>query len=275
RAGWHRAGHCMPPGTLSSAAVRVAILSDVHGNTMALRAVLADLAGQADLVVANGDIVAYGPSPAETLDLMRSLPNVQFVSGNNDRNLVERRWEQPPADGWEAEAFANLRWTAERIGPEGLEFLATWPFERRLPLRPAVLVVHACPFADNVGMFPWTTDSDLRSMVDAVAEDVIVCGHTHLLMDRNLPNKRVISDGSAGFPFDRDCRPSYIVLDDGAGQLRVEVRRVAYNVDAAVRDVAASDAPFGQVIAYQMRHAALMPKHQSDYLRQDLVRYSE
>src|SRR5690348_914004 len=112
--------------------MRVAVLSDVHGNARALEAVLDDIAG-VDLIVANGDLLAYGPRPAETLAILRSVPGVRYVSGNNDRNLVERRWESHPKDGWEAEAFANLRWTADAVGVDGLEFLATWPFEQHLP----------------------------------------------------------------------------------------------------------------------------------------------
>src|SRR5437870_1522211 len=99
--------------------MRVAVLSDVHGNVRALQAALART-DDVDLIVANGDLLAYGPRPADTLELLSSLPNVIYVSGNNDRNLVERRWEVRPSDGWEAEAFANLRWTAEDIGADGL-----------------------------------------------------------------------------------------------------------------------------------------------------------
>src|SRR5487761_873380 len=107
--------------------MRVAVLSDVHGNVHALEAVLAEVP-DVDLLVANGDMLAYGHRPAETLALLQALPRVMFVSGNNDRNLVERRWESTPSDGWEAEAFANLRWTAGEIGSDGLDFLAGWPF---------------------------------------------------------------------------------------------------------------------------------------------------
>jgi len=254
--------------------MRVAVLSDVHGNLRALEAVLAD-AGDVDVVVANGDLLAYGPSPRETLELLRSLPSVKFVSGNNDRYLWERRWLQPPSDGWEAEAFENLHWTAEAIGPEGIEFVASWPAGQHLELGPGTLVVHASPVADNVGMFPWTPDGQLSHLVRSVEEQVVVCGHTHLLMDRQVPGHRVISDGSAGCPFDHDRRPSYLLLDDSGGRLKAEGRRVEYDVKAAVADVEASGAPFAQVIAYQMVHATLMPKHETDYLRRDLVRYAE
>ncbi|HLG70371.1 MAG TPA: metallophosphoesterase family protein [Chloroflexota bacterium] len=246
--------------------MRVAVLSDVHGNAGALAAVLDD-AGSVDVVVANGDLLAYGPSPAETLEMLRSLPNVVFVSGNNDRYLVERRWEAQPGDRWEAESFANLRWTAERIGAEGLEYLAGWPFQQHLDFGPGTLVVHASPLADNIGMFPWTPDSQLSHMLQDVDESLVVCGHTHLVMDRHPDQHRVISDGSAGFPFDHDVRPSYLILDDSGGRVKVEVRRVSYDVTAGIRELEQRHVPFAQVIAFQMRHGALMPKHETDYLR--------
>jgi putative phosphoesterase len=254
--------------------MRLAVLSDVHGNVRALEAVLADM-GQVDLVVANGDLLAYGPNPAETLAALRDLPNALFVSGNNDRYLIERRWETTPSDGWEAEAFANLRWTAETIGADGLEFVASWPFEQHIAVGDGALVVHASPLADNIGMFPWTPDSQLGHMVRHVQEPLVVCGHTHLVMDRRPDGRRIISDGSAGFPFDRDVRPSYVILDDSRGQVELDVRRVGYDAAAAIRDLERNDVPFAQVIAFQIHNAALMPKHETDYARRDLVRYAE
>jgi putative phosphoesterase len=192
--------------------MRVAVLSDVHGNLRALEAVLADM-GQVDVVVANGDLLAFGPDPAGTLDTLRRLPNVIFVSGNNDRYLVERRWEGRPSDGWEAEAFANLHWTAEAIGREGIAFVESWPFQQRLDLGGGALVVHASPIADNVGMFPWTPDSQLGHMLRDVDEPLVICGHTHLVMDRQPDNHRVISDGSGGFPFDRNEVVGKVILE--------------------------------------------------------------
>ncbi|HEX6510875.1 MAG TPA: metallophosphoesterase family protein [Chloroflexota bacterium] len=254
--------------------MRLAVLSDVHGNARALEAVLTDARGS-DLLVANGDLLAFGPQPAETLAMLRAVPNLMFVSGNNDRNLVERRWERRPADGWEAEAFANLRWTADEIGPVGVELVASWPFDLRLDFGPGVRVVHASPLADTIGMFPWTPDAQLSHMVRDVPEPLVICGHTHLAMDRQLDRHRVISDGSAGFPFDHDLRPSYILLDDAGGQVALEVRRVEYDEEAAIREVEARQVPFGEVIVYQMRHAGLMPKHETGYARRDLVRYVE
>ncbi len=94
-------------------------------------------------------------------------------------------------------------------------------------------------------------------------------------MDRAIPGHRIVSDGSAGFPFDRDLRPSYLLLDDERGPLRIEARRVRYEVEAAVRDLAAGQVPFAQVIAFQMRHATLMPKHETDYARRDMVTFAE
>ena len=254
--------------------MRVAVISDVHGNVNALQCVLAGLP-EVDLLVANGDLLAYGPRPVETLELLDGLPNVIYVSGNNDRNLVERRWESPPADGWESEAFANLRWTAEQIGPDGLRTVAGWPFRQHLDLAGGALVVHASPLADNIGMFPWTHDGELAHIVRDVPEPLVLCGHTHLLMDRRVTGHRILSDGSAGFPFDHDLRPSCLILDDAGGDLRVEARRFPYDVEAAVRDLESRPVPFAQVIAFQMRHAALMPKHQTDYARRELVTFAE
>ena len=124
-------------------------------------------------------------------------------------------------------------------------------------------------------MFPWTPDAQLSQMVRDVPEHVVICGHTHLLMDRRFGSHRVISDGSAGFPFDRNVQPSYIIVDDAGGALELEIRRVSYDSAAALRDLEDRQVPFGQVIGHQIRHATLMPKHQTDYAQRDLVRYAE
>jgi len=124
-------------------------------------------------------------------------------------------------------------------------------------------------------MFPWTPDAQLSRMVRDVPERVVICGHTHLLMDRRLGTHRVISDGSAGFPFDRDVQPSYIIVDDSSGEIELEIRRVSYDTKAVLHDLEVRQVPFAQVISHQIRHATLMPKHQTDYAQRDLVRYAE
>jgi 3',5'-cyclic AMP phosphodiesterase CpdA len=110
--------------------LRLAVVSDVHGNVEALRVVLRriEVLG-ADVVLVAGDLAAHGPRPVETLEVLRALGDTLMIRGNTDRYLVNP--DAVPLPGWPARDVSNrlasLEWTREQLGREGLRFLAGCP----------------------------------------------------------------------------------------------------------------------------------------------------
>jgi len=248
---------------------RLAVLSDVHGNLLALEAVLADLAAQGapDAVWVLGDLVAFCPWPAETLARLRALPDVALLQGNTDRYLVTGRRPVFPVrspEEWAAmptrlaERDANFRWTVERLSCTDYEFLRALPprLEMEIPSHGRVVAVHASPTDDEATLYPDIPDGQIRPHLSGLEARLLLYGHTHRPMDRVVDGIRLVNDGSAGLPLDGDPRPAYALLDFAGGQCAVTIRRVAYDVEAVVAELERVEHPARAWVTRTLRHAA-------------------
>ncbi len=179
--------------------MRVAALSDIHGNLPALEAVLAEVRREApDLVVICGD-VASGPLPVETLNRLMTLPGTRFLHGNADRSLVA---------GFDGSAKPRLAgpgadWCAAQLSKEHRDFLASFPHEVRLEIDGLgrALFCHGSPRGDEEMMTAATPEVRLREIIAGSEADVIVCGHTHMQFDRMVDGVRIVNPGSVGMPY--------------------------------------------------------------------------
>jgi predicted phosphodiesterase len=212
-------------------AARVAVLSDVHGNAVALEAVLEKLPDVApELVVFGGDLT-WGPLPEETLELVHALPiPALFVRGNAERALLE-----PSAEPTERE-----RWLAERHSPEAIAFLAT--FAERVAvdvdgLGP-VCFCHGSPRSDNEIVTPKTPAKRIRAMTAGISERVLVTAHTHIQFDRRVAGIRSVNAGSVGIPYEGRHGAFWAVLGPD-----VEHRMTNYSLELVAERYRATDDP--------------------------------
>ncbi len=214
--------------------MRVAAISDIHGNLPALEAVLAEVEREApDLVVVCGD-VASGPMPAETIDLLQTVPRTRFVSGNADRGLVEE-FDGKPASEMPG-PFAV--WCAAQIVREQRDFLAS--FEPTVAVHDVdglgrVLFCHATPRNDTDIMTVETPMERMRRHVGGVDGAVVVCGHTHMQFDRAVDRVRVVNAGSVGMPYG-EPGAYWAMLGPG-----LRLRRTDYDREAAAERIRAKD----------------------------------
>lgn len=210
--------------------MRVAVLADIHGNLPALEAVLVELeAAAADLVVVCGD-VASGPLPAESIELLRSLPNARFVRGNADRELVAA-FDAPVSNDW----------CATQISRDQRDFLASFAVTVSIEVDGLgrVLFCHGSPRSDEEMMTSETSDDRLKELTAGVDAAVVVCGHTHMPFDRMSGGVRVINPGSVGMPFGEPGAHWALLGPE------VEMRNTDYDREAAaarIRRSAWSDA---------------------------------
>jgi putative phosphoesterase len=240
---------------------RLAVISDIHGNSLALRAVLADLdaqRGDAHLIVL-GDLVVYGPDPSGVLALLREREPVFHIGGNTDRYLVEGRYRRSLCQpGWQAEVLSSFPWAASHLDDAGMSFLAGMPQEQLLNFgrRHAVLAAHGSPRDDEENVGVDTSDAELAAMFGDLPYDLLLCAHTHQPFDRVVAGRCIVNAGSVGLPFDGDPRASYALVDLQAdGGYQVALRRVAYDVEAVIRQLAAVNHPAATVGAYNLRAA--------------------
>lgn len=235
--------------------MRLAVLSDVHGNLPALEAVLADVQAQGtpDLYWVLGDLAVFCPWPAETIARLRALPNISFLQGNTDRYVVTGRrpvlpvrspedWAAAPARL--AERDANFRWTVERLSWDDYEFLRDLPTRLEMDVgaelpRPygRIVAFHANPTDDEANLFPDTPDEQVRPYLAGLNTRLMLYGHTHRPVDRVVDGVRLVNGGSVGFSLDGDPRPAYALLDFAGGECAVTLRRVEYDREAVIAEL--------------------------------------
>jgi len=189
--------------------MRVAIVSDVHGNLTALEAVLADLAQvRPDVVAHGGDLAFRGPRPAECVDRIREL-GWPGVMGNMDR-AVETHAREP-----------QIAWIRERLGEERNAWLQSLPMEWRH--EDGIALVHAVPGDLWRAVPPDADDAELRATYGPLGAPVAVYCHIHRAYARRIGDLTVANCGSVGLPFDGDPRASYLLVRDGAVEHREAV----------------------------------------------------
>ncbi len=229
--------------------MRIAILSDIHGNSIALDAVLEDLNahGGADAYWVLGDLAAMGPDPVGVLERLNDLPNAIFVRGNTDRWICNAMNAGDAAEGIRANPgsaatvlaiHSSIAWAQGALAASGwFNWLASIGLDNRvnLPDRTRVLLVHAAPGTDDgSGVHPGVSDEELTTLMADSEADLVMIGHTHWPQDRMAGSTRVINPGSISVPWPPDLRASYGVLTCNGDSHTYENRRVAYDIGAVI-----------------------------------------
>jgi len=226
---------------------RLVVLSDVHGNSVALEAVRAAIRREKpDLVAVAGDLALNGPDPAGTVDLLRSMEadGAAIVSGNTDIAVAD--FDYAAAFPWMTDGVpdtfrAAAEWAHDELGDERLAWLRRLPAERRLTTEDGtmILVCHASPGSQTAG-FDQALDPNVTvELVARTDARVIACGHTHLPEIRDLGWKLIVNAGSAGYVFDGDPTASWARIDIGDGEIRAEIQRSDYDVLAVANAISA------------------------------------
>jgi predicted phosphodiesterase len=200
------------------------LLYDVHGNLPALEAVLADAARTpVDTWVLGGDYTSFGAWPVEVMQRMDELDDAVWIRGNWDR------WQAGAMDDMPAtEALRSAREeVVAALGPELVARLGALPATYR---DGGTLFCHGAPNTDMDSFLPAHEATD-AALLDGVDAGLVVFGHTHLAFTRTEGAVTLLNPGSVGLPFDGDVRASWAVLH---GDGTIEIRRVAYDVEAAV-----------------------------------------
>src|ERR1051326_4776761 len=246
----------------------VAVLSDIHGNPIALDAVLEDVraSGGADMFLVLGDLAAIGYDPIGVLERISALPNVRCVQGNTDRYVVKGQRPYPSVEDARSdpgliprlvEISHSFAWTQGVVYAGGwFDWLAALPLEERfdLPDGSRLLGVHVAPGqVDGPGIHPRLSDAELVSHVQNAGADLVCVGHTHWPVDRTVAGVRVINSGSVSNPIAFDLRASYARIEATSNSVHVEHRRIAYDVDSVIDAVERSHHPAGAYIISHMR----------------------
>ncbi len=228
--------------------MRVAIVSDIHGNLTALEAVVADLRETSpDLILHGGDLAHSGARPAEVVDRIREL-GWTGILGNTDEMLfrpealAEFASHAPQLKTLFGMIGAMAAATREALGPERVAWLSRLPV---CHIQPGLALVHASPNDLWRAPMPDAPDEILHATYGPLGQPLAVYAHIHRPYVRSAGASTVANTGSVSLSHDGDPRASYLLIDDGVPS----IRRVAYDIVAEVAALAANRLPHADWVA--------------------------
>lgn len=248
--------------------MRIAIITDIHGNDIALQAVLEDIheLGGVDEYWVLGDLVAIGPRPVQVLERLNSLPKLHVVRGNTDRYVchgdrppptVEQARAEPELIQNLLEMEADFAWTQGAVTVSGwFAWLDALPLEHRceLPDGSRVLCVHASPgMDDGPGVHLGMNQEEIAATLRGCEAELIFVGHSHSPFDLRVADWRVVNPGSVSNPVGRDVRACYALLQADEDGYEIELRRVAYDVGAVLEELDGMRHPAQSFISKHLR----------------------
>ncbi len=232
--------------------MRVAILSDLHGNAVALEACLADLtaAGGADRIVAAGDLCMDGPRPKRVLRRLREV-GAAVVRGNTDRMIAV----EDAAQYDDAERDALL-WQRGALGQDWVAWLGAAPTTLAIgDGADGLFVSHATPQRDDEHVWPDAPDEQLERISAGIVPKTMAFGHLHLPYARQWRDRLFVNVASAGLPKDGDPRAHYAIFTQQSGGWSVRSRRVPFDVERVAKQIRKSGMPHAaERIAVLRRH---------------------
>lgn len=231
--------------------MRIAILSDVHGNCLALDTVLAEMKKESfDHVVCNGDMIQGGPQPAETLQRLRDM-NCSIVMGNSDAWLVTGIETDAHLIPEERRKKLNIvrEWSLGQLDDQDLAFIKSFPLTVTVELGQgaSLLGFHGSPTSFDQFLLPSTPEDEFQKLLGPYADKILTGGHMHLQYMRRLRDRRnfFFNPGSVGVAYNHeqsgdngflDPWAEYAILSVEGARVSLEFRRVPINL-ADLRDI--------------------------------------
>ena len=213
--------------------MRIAALSDIHGNLPAFEATLDHVKQQhVDYIVIVGDIVLGAPDSAACWHLACEL-GCPVVRGNGESFIAQ--YGTPDAKPeWDTEQFAPLQWAAREFSEAERKAIGVLPLTCGLPEISDVLFFHGSPRSEWDSIKAYTAEEMLREMFSGVSERFLIRGHNHSPQVRLWDDRMIVNCGSVGLPVDYNPSAQYLILEQNRNGWRIRHQSVPYDIDAAL-----------------------------------------
>ncbi|MFC5464954.1 metallophosphoesterase family protein [Lederbergia graminis] len=238
--------------------MRLAFISDIHGNAVALDAVLKDIETRnVDKVFVLGDICYRGPEPKRALQLVQSL-NCEVIKGNADEWVVRgvKAGEVPD------QAFDMMtqerEWIYAQLDSEDIEYLQQLPTNINFSHNGMnIHAFHATPSSLFDIVLPSETDATIEEKLLVEGTDISIYAHIHKPYIRYIKGKCVMNIGSVGLPFDGTRKSSYAIVDVEESSFQTSIVRVDYDVERVIQQYQEVNYPNAQLMAKVLENASL------------------
>ncbi|MFW9779018.1 MAG: metallophosphoesterase family protein [Candidatus Heimdallarchaeota archaeon] len=233
--------------------MRIAFISDIHGNLEALKTVLRDIDdhGGADLFCCNGDLVGYYAHPRESISLVRETCGKGVIVGNHDEVVRVNGQEEfeNEIEWFNHIARKALVWTRnELLDTEQMQYLRALPIQKEITAESKkILLVHGTPeekweyFIVYQGPGGLIAEQKTRMRGWLKKWDMVIFGHTHIAFSYKFRGRYVINPGSVGQPRDGDPRASYAIVDITDTDIKAQLKRVDYSIENTCNSLAKVD----------------------------------
>ena len=236
--------------------MRIALISDIHGNFTALSAVLADIEkASVDQIVFLGDSIALGPQPKQVIERLRELSCLCVMGNHESYELNLAQFLKGNHAEWAKETIA---WGVSQLAQTDIDFLQTFKATVQIPLDSAdpqrqLLCFHGSPKSFNDLVLATTPAAELDNLLTGHSALIMACGHTHVQMMRRHRSILLVNPGSVGspmeeMPFTGEPRllpwAEYGIIEVQAKQVKIELCRVPYNLALAKEIALTSGLPY-------------------------------
>lgn len=236
--------------------MKVAIISDIHGNMQALEAVLDDIKREkCEKIFCLGDLAMAGPEPVKTLELIKKMyseGNFELIQGNTDEMIGNYTKETGDRVKAAFPVLGNAIINDAKIIPQDLiEFLKSLPEQKELEIEGVkILLVHGSPRKNDENILPDLAIEKIEEMIEGTQADIIFCGHTHIPCGYQTTKKQtVVNDGSVGRPFTQNPQACYAIAEFKNGAFEVSHKFIDYDNQKASEILSKRDFEGAQKLA--------------------------
>lgn len=217
--------------------MKIAVLSDIHGNMQALERVLEDIkANDCDKVFCLGDLAMAGPEPQKVIDFVKKQPDWTVIQGNTDKMIADFT---PEILKNTEKAFPVMGHALADdvlfLSDDAKNFLKNLPPQKELNVDGVkVLLVHGSPRRNNEDILPDMPLEKVEEIIESTDADLIFCGHTHVPAGYQTTKKQtVVNVGSVGRPMTSDAKSCYCIAEFNNGEFTIEHRLIDYDREKA------------------------------------------
>lgn len=218
--------------------MKVAVLSDIHGNGVALQYAIKDLKSLGiKKIIILGDVIMKGPMPSKSLEMLRDtdLEIMAWIKGNTDLWLEEITDVFIPSTRREKELYSYYEYAKNNLREEQIIFLKELPLQCSINLNGiSILCVHGTPQSIVEAIDSSVPEEEIKKAIKGVEEQVILSGHSHTSFIGEVDDKMLFNVGSIGNSLDGDNRISYGILNFAEGRINLVNRRINYPVSEII-----------------------------------------
>ncbi len=239
--------------------VKVAVISDLHGNMEAINSVFKDIDKlEIKKILVLGDLAIMGPEPNEAINFTKNLSTkyeTEIIQGNTDLMIIDENIPDFPNFIQNA-----IQYSKNTITKENKEYLKNLPKQKSIKIGgTSILMVHGSPRKNDEGIMPGKNIEEIRPMLTGTTETLILCGHTHFPAGYQIEKQTIVNDGSVGRPLTGDQKACYVVLDIEENKeniFSVEHRFINFDVQKASQKLRAQNFDGANILADMLLRSA-------------------